>query len=67
MGEVSAAKAERLCIRTGDVGDLREIGDGGRDAHVDDEGVIRDEAVPRSILAGEIELLPQEARHVGIA
>lgn len=70
---LSAAKVEdasypsiHAYIHTGNEGDLRQTDDGGRDPHVDVHVVVRDEAVPRSVLSGEVELLPEEACHVGI-
>lgn len=63
---VTVVKAECFCIHTGNVGDLRHLDNGRCDAHVDVNVVVHDEAVPRSVLSSEVELLPQESRHVGI-
>lgn len=53
-------------MRTGDVGDLGQIDDGGRDVHVDVHVPIRDQGVPPSVLSSEVELLSQKSGHVGI-
>ena len=53
-------------ILTGDVGDDGQLGDGGRDAHVDVHVVVGDERVPLPVFSGEVELLPHEAGHVRV-